>query len=333
VELVSVIIPCFCQAHLLGEAIESVLAQSYPHFEIVVVDDGSPDDPLQVVKRYSSVRYLRQKNQGVACARNSGIQTSTGEYLVFLDADDRLLPNHLRTNLKAFQEHPGAGLVCGDYRWFGAEGTWHVHDCQPSPDHYATLLRRNFIGPPHVVMFTRQIIQKVGGFRQDMVAGEDLELFLRIARTYPIYCHHEVIAEYRRHENQASQKFDIMLKFSLTALGLQRDHIKQNPTYWEAYRSGIQFRQSLYDGALQRQIVTDIERQRWHRASEALLIFGRYHPRGLANFFWNKLRKGVRGGKTGGLSRAGSSGIRGRGSPAVTGTRLGIQGVEANSPP
>jgi len=291
VKPVSIIIPCFRQAHLLGEAIESVLAQSYPHFEIVVVDDGSPDDPLQVVKRYSSVCYLRQENGGVASARNRGIQTSTGEYLVFLDADDRLLPNHLQTSLKAFQEHPDAGFVCGDYRWFGAEGTWHVHNCRPSPDHYATLLRRNFIGPPHVVMFKRQIIQKLGGFRQDVAPGEDQELFLRIARTYPIYCHHEVIAEYRRHGAQASQKFDIMLKSSLAALKLQRGHIKRNPTYREAYKSGILFRQGLYEGALHQQIVTDIKKQRWHRASEALLIFLRYHPRGLANVLWNKLRK------------------------------------------
>jgi glycosyltransferase involved in cell wall biosynthesis len=295
VELVSVIIPCFRQAHLLGEAIESVLTQSYPHFEIVVVDDGSPDDPIQIVKRYSSVRYLRQSNQGVSRARNSGIQISRGEYLVFLDADDRLLPNHLRTNLKAFQEHPDVGLVCGDYRWFGEEGTWHVHDCRPSPDHYATLLRRNFIGPPHVVMFTRQIIQKVGGFRQDVAGSEDQELFLRIARTYPVYCHHEVIAEYRRHGAQVSRKFDIMLKSSLTVLGLQRDHIKQNPMYWEAYKSGIRFRQSLYEGALQQQIVTDIKGQQWHRVGEALLIFVRYHPRGLTNFLWDKLRKAILG--------------------------------------
>ena len=293
VNLISIIIPCFRQAHLLGEAIESALAQSYQHYEIVVVDDGSPDNPLQVVKRYSSVRYLRQENGGVGSARNLGIQTSIGEYLVFLDADDRLLPDHLQTSLKAFQERPDAGLVCGDYRWFGAEGTWHVHDCRPSPDHYATLLRRNFIGPPHVVMFKRQVIQKVGGFRQDVAPSEDQELFLRVARAYPIYCHHEVIAEYRRHGAQASQKFDIMLKSSLTALRLQRDHIKRNPMYREAYESGIQFRKTLYDGALQRQIVTDIKNQRWHRATEALLIFLRYHPRGLATVLWSSLRKGI----------------------------------------
>jgi len=295
VELVSIIIPCFRQAHFLGEAIESVLAQSYPHFEIVVVDDGSPDNPIQVVKRYSSVRYLRQNNRGVGGARNSGIQTSTGEYLVFLDADDRLLPNCLQANLKAFQEHPDAGFVCGDYRWFGAEGTWHVHDCRPSPDHYATLLRRNFIGPPHVVMFKRQIIQKVGRFRLDVTPSEDQELFLRIARAYPIYCHHEIIAEYRRHGAQLSQKSDAMLQTSLTVLRLQRDHIKRNPIYREAYKSGILFRQRLYDGALQQQIVTDVKQQRWHRATEALFILLRYHPRGLINVICGKLRKTILG--------------------------------------
>jgi len=295
VELVSVIIPCFRQAHFLGEAIESVLAQSYPHFEIVVVDDGSPDDPIQVVKRYSSVRYLRQKNKGLAAARNSGIQASTGEYLVFLDSDDRLLPNHLESNLKAFEEHPDAGFVYGDYRWFGVEGTWHVHDCRPSPDHYATLLRRNFIGPPHVVMFKRRIIQKVGGFRQDVAASADQELYLRIARAYPIYCHHEIIAEYRRHGAQMSQKFDVMLKTSLTVLRLQRDHVRQNLAYREAYRSGILFRQCLYDGALQRQIVIDIKQHKWHRVIEALLIYLRYHPRGLTSVLCGKLRKIILG--------------------------------------
>jgi len=295
VELVSIIIPCFRQAHLLGEAIESVLAQSYPHFEIVVVDDGSPDDSLQVVRRYSSVRYLRQENHGVAFARNRGIQASTGEYLVFLDADDRLLPNHLQTNLKAFQEHPDAGFVCGDYRFIGAEGTWHVHNCRPSPDHYATLLRRNFIGPPHVVMFNRQVIQKVGGFRQDVAPSEDQELFLRVARAYPIYCHHEVIAEYRRHGGQASQKFDIMLKSSLIVLRLQRDHLKRNPIYREAYQSGILFRQRLYNTALPHQIITDIKQRRWHRVLEALFTYFRYHPRGFTKGLWSKIRKRILG--------------------------------------
>ena len=298
-ELVSIIIPCFRQAHLLGEAIESVLAQSYPHFEIIVVDDGSPDDPAQVVKRYSSVRYLRQDNRGVSAARNSAIQASSGKYLVFLDADDRLLPNCLQANLKAFEEHQDAGFVCGDYRWFGAEDTWHTHDCRPSPDHYATLLRRNFIGPPHVVMFKRQVIQELGAFRQDIAPSEDQEIFLRIARTYPIYCHHEIIAEYRRHSAQNSLKYDIMLRSSLEVLRLQRDYIKRNAIYREALDSGVRFRQRLYGSVLMEQILTDVEQHNWQRAARALSVFVRYHPRGLANALWNKLRKRISGRPSG----------------------------------
>ena len=297
-ELVSIIIPCFRQAHLLGEAIESVLAQSYPHFEIIVVDDGSPDDTAQVVKRYPSVRYLRQDNRGVSAARNSGIQASSGTYLVFLDADDRLLPNHLQANLKAFEEHPDAGFVCGDYRWFGAEDTWHTHDCRPSPDHYATLLRRNFIGPPHVVMFKRRVIQEVGGFRTGVLA-EDQELYLHIARAYPIYCHHEIIAEYRRHGAQNSLKYDIMLRDSLKMLRLQREYARRNPVYKEAIKIGILFRQHLYESGITEQISTDIGKRHWQRATRALFVFIRYHPRGLVRVLWNKLRKAMLGSASG----------------------------------
>ena len=101
--LVSVVIPCYNQAHFLGEAIESVLAQTYPHREIVVVDDGSPDNTREVASRYPGVRYVRQENQGLAAARNTGLRHSSGSYLVFLDADDRLLPEALEVGLRQLQ--------------------------------------------------------------------------------------------------------------------------------------------------------------------------------------------------------------------------------------
>ena len=90
--VVSVVIPCYRQAHFLPDAIESVLAQTYPHFEIIVVDDGSPDDTRAVAGRYPGVRCLRQRNRGLSAARNAGLAASIGTYVVFLDADDRLTP-------------------------------------------------------------------------------------------------------------------------------------------------------------------------------------------------------------------------------------------------
>src|SRR4051794_22956010 len=84
--LVSVVIPCYNQARFLGEAIESVLRQSYPHFDIIVVDDGSTDDASEVAERYSKVRCIRQENQGLSATRNRGMSYSKGEYVIFLDA-------------------------------------------------------------------------------------------------------------------------------------------------------------------------------------------------------------------------------------------------------
>src|SRR5215207_9860716 len=115
--LVSVVIPCYNQAHFLGEAIESVLDQSYPNFEIIVVDDGSPDDTSEVAGRYPEVRLVRQENRGLAGARNAGLSYSEGEYVVFLDADDRLLPEALEAGLKCLKAHSECAFASGRYRF------------------------------------------------------------------------------------------------------------------------------------------------------------------------------------------------------------------------
>ena len=94
--LVSVIIPCFEQAHFLPEAIESVLTQTHCATEIIVVDDGSPDNVFEVVSWYPTVKCVQQQNQGLAAARNAGFRFSTGHHVLFLDADDRLMPHDYR---------------------------------------------------------------------------------------------------------------------------------------------------------------------------------------------------------------------------------------------
>src|SRR5262245_48924076 len=120
--LVSIVIPCFKQGHFLGEAIESVLNQSYPNHEIIVIDDGSPDNTSQVASHYAGVRLIRQENQGLSAARNRGISESHGEFLVCLDADDRLLPGALESGLTCMSERPESELVFGRYRGIEADG-------------------------------------------------------------------------------------------------------------------------------------------------------------------------------------------------------------------
>src|SRR5215216_4619185 len=161
---ITVAIPTYNHARYLPEAIESALAQSRPPDEILIVDNGSTDETPLVSARYPTVRYIRQTNQGICGSSNRCILESRGDYLVILHSDDRLLPNHLEASERALAEHPDAAFVCGDYRWFGAEDLWHDHQCAPSPDYYATLLRVNFIGPPLVIMFRRDVCKAVGGF-------------------------------------------------------------------------------------------------------------------------------------------------------------------------
>src|SRR4051812_32974140 len=98
---VAVVIPCFNQAHYLGEAIESVLGQTQPPAELIVVDDGSEDNSYEVAGRYETVTRMQQRNRGVAAARNAGWKASDAEFLVFLDADDRLLPDALEVGASA----------------------------------------------------------------------------------------------------------------------------------------------------------------------------------------------------------------------------------------
>ncbi len=107
---VAVVIPCYNQARFLADAVESVLWQSLAAREIIVVDDGSTDDTRTVAARYK-VKYVHQANQGLARARNRGITETSGEYLVFLDADDRLLTDALAAGVNAFSAHRQCGFV------------------------------------------------------------------------------------------------------------------------------------------------------------------------------------------------------------------------------
>src|SRR5215217_2853327 len=165
VPLVSVVIPCYNQAHFLGEAIESALAQSHPNFEVVVVNDGSTDDTAEVAARYPRVRYLRQKNRGLSAARNTGLRHSEGEYVVFLDADDRLLPEALKTGLKCLKAHSECAFASGRYRFIAGDGSFLKPQRQRfvDKDSYVALLRRNYIGPPAAVMYRRAVFESVGG--------------------------------------------------------------------------------------------------------------------------------------------------------------------------
>jgi glycosyltransferase involved in cell wall biosynthesis len=285
------VIPCYNQAHFLTEAIESVLSQTYPNFEIVVVDDGSTDETSEVASRYAQkhhqhhqqVRLIRQENQGLSGARNTGIRHARGEYLVFLDADDRLLPRALEAGVEQLEAHPECAFVSGHCRWITSDGLpltgWKQDRVEGDP--YLELLRGCPIFVP-AVMYRRAVFESVGDFDTSFKASEDYDLYYRIARKFPIYCYDTLVAEIRRHDANMTHNSVLMLKAHLTALRPQWAYVKGDGRYEEAYKAGVRLWQDWYGDPLVGEVKTQLKEGQWVRALRGVLALLRYYPRGIA---------------------------------------------------
>jgi glycosyltransferase involved in cell wall biosynthesis len=246
--LVSVVIPCYNQAHFLGEAIESIFSQSYRDFEIIVVDDGSPDNTSEVASSYDEVRLIRQENRGLAGARNRDLAEARGEHIVFLDADDRLLPEALEVGVRELEAHPKCAFVAGYHRPIEPDGSPLGEEPQlagtqrrPRPprhiegDIYLTILSRKYHIMPATVMYRRFVFDSVGRFDPGIKASEDYDLYFRIARRFPVYCHDTVVLENRKHNANMTRDHFRMLKATIEVLRLQRAYVKRD----ERYRAAV----------------------------------------------------------------------------------------------
>jgi glycosyltransferase involved in cell wall biosynthesis len=252
--LVSVVIPCYNQAKFLCEAIESVLVQEYHPVEIVVVDDGSTDNTAHVTASYASVGYCRQVHAGLTAARNRGISESRGKYILFLDADDHLCAGALVSAMAVMVRNPGCGFVYGDFRVIdGAGGTLDEFD-KPSThsDDYLGLFEGNHIAMCATVLYPRAVLDQVGGFRPELRAAEDYDLYFRIARLFPYIRHGAVMAEYRRHGANMSMDPTLMLRSTLSVVRAQREHARRDITCRRAYLRSIRIWKDYYGGLLAR---------------------------------------------------------------------------------
>ena len=288
---VSIAIPTYNHAHFLAEAIDSALAQTRPADEIVVIDNDSTDHTAEVVQRYPTVRYIHQANQGICGSSNRAIREATGEYLILLHSDDRLLPCHIETSLEAFHDTPDAAFVFGDYRSFDTGSAPHYQERvrEPVPDYYAALLRMNFIGPPAVIMFQRDILLCAGGFQKRFERADDHEVYLRLARTYPLHDHRQVVAEYRRHAAQMSRTSALTYKAAMATMREQRPFVKDHPPYRDAYRLGLWHRQRHFGDQIFWQVVTAAKAGEWAQALRDVLILLRFHPKGFFRPIGQKL--------------------------------------------
>lgn len=255
--LVSVIIPCFNQAHFLPEAINSVLAQTYPEVEVIVVDDASSDATSAVAAGFQQVVCLRQrKNGGLANARNVGLNAARGEYIVFLDADDWLLPEGLASGVRCLSGDATSGFAFGLCRYVRADRTrmWERKPLADPTDMYAALLTRNVVEMIATVLFRREAILQAGGLDTRFRACEDYDLLLRIARDRSVLQHDAVVACYRMHEHNMSRNHALMLATSVRALRKQRVHASRTPRWQSSYAEGLAFWKSWYGTQLFEQI-------------------------------------------------------------------------------
>jgi len=241
--MISVIIPCYNHAQYLPEAINSVLQQTYSPVEIIVVNDGSVDDTEAVAKRYP-VKYVSQPNSGLSAARNKGIDNSTGEYLVFLDADDWLYKDALATNYNYLQQNPEAAFVSGGHDKIAQGQVLPEEDSNVQEDHYVNLLQGNYIGMHAAVMYRRNVFNEFR-FDESLQACEDYDLYLKIARKYPVVHHTKKIAAYRRHQHNMSGDTKLMLATVTKVLQRQQPLLRSEKEQ-AAYKRGLQIWKEYY---------------------------------------------------------------------------------------
>jgi glycosyltransferase involved in cell wall biosynthesis len=251
--LVSVIIPCYNQGRFLTEAIGSAVSRDFP-VEIVVVDDGSTDDTAAIAAAFSQVRTVRQPNRGLSASRNRGLAESTGRFVIFLDADDRLLPGAIDTGARALLTHPDCAMAYGRCVMIGPDGeTW------PTPEppavrsgHHVALLRTNIIWMPAMAIFRREPLVAAGGFTAGVDGSADYDLYLRLSREHPIHDHGQLVAAYRRHSASMSGNAGRMLRDTLAVMARNRPH--GNPARLEAWRDGYRNWQDFYGTQLVEEI-------------------------------------------------------------------------------
>lgn len=223
--LVSVIMPAYNTVRYINEAIDSVLSQDYPNKELIIIDDGSTDGTVEMIRNYGrEVTLLQQKNQGSAVARNAGLDIAQGEYIAFLDSDDVWLPGKLSAQVEYMEQQPDIGMIYG---------RWHVW----KPDAYGqfthpdstTLTAGNEDQPYAIieegsgwlynrllftsllhtitVMARRELVARVGRFDPGLKRGQDYDYWLRASRVTEIHQLDRTFALYRLHGDGCAKKW------------------------------------------------------------------------------------------------------------------------------
>lgn len=226
---VSVIIPTYNRAGVLSRALESVMAQTLPAEEVIVVDDGSTDHTAEVAARFPEVRYVYQDNHGVSHARNRGIGMARSPWIALLDSDDEWLPEKLERQHQQVQQNPGHKIIHTEEIWIrnGKRVNAMNKHQKHGGDIFEQCLPLCVISPSSVIIH-RDVFDEVGLFDETLPACEDYDLWLRLCARYPVlFVEEPSIVKHGGHEDQLSRKYWGMDRFRIRALEkiLQDDEV------------------------------------------------------------------------------------------------------------
>lgn len=227
--LVSIVAPCYNAEKYLEEAIHSVFAQDYRNVEVIVVDDGSTDNSLAMLRQLQQTydfQLYSQENQGVSAALNHGLKHAKGSYVATPDLDDVMLPHSIRVRAQYLDEHPQVGCVGALIIYMDSEGRTikeQQHDHLQVHTFDDLLRNAAVIGAPTALY--RMSALRDAGFYDPQLRVQDFQITLRIAHQgYEIHELPICVTRYRRHPNNLSRKYRLMLKTDQQAIEPYRDH-------------------------------------------------------------------------------------------------------------
>jgi glycosyltransferase involved in cell wall biosynthesis len=216
--LVDIIIPAYNPGEYLVDAIKSCLSQDYKNYTITVIDDNSSEGVKELIKKFPSVKYIRNENNlGPGAARNVGIRATGGELISLLDADDIMHPSKLRVSVGAFEKNEEIGMTCGNYQILvNRNRLMRPFYKQPVRIDHSVLMRQNFVASGSTT-FKRSVLEDIGLFNEEYWISEDYDMWVRISEKYPIEYIHQILYYYSviPKGDSLTQRDDV-----------QKDHIK-----------------------------------------------------------------------------------------------------------
>jgi glycosyltransferase involved in cell wall biosynthesis len=231
--LVSVVIPTYRHAHVIAETLESVFGQTFRDFEVIVLNDGSPDDTAAILRPWAEsgkIRYYEQANAGQSATRNRGIKLARGKFLALLDDDDLWPPDKLAWQVECLRDNPRAVLCYGFAQTFGMEQNYRLPaGVGPRGEVGTQLLHECPMLSPGQTLIRTETLRRLGGFDPAIRGTDDWDLWIRLGQSGEFIYEERCALQYRLHSENASQNVRQMFSAGLQVL---HKHLGRTPVGW-----------------------------------------------------------------------------------------------------